>query len=332
MLYGSTTERCGISHGSSQLRSFDADKSAFSVFRRHILKAFPRTPNPRAIQPSTGFPYVLLRTSSNPPPPLLTHSTLFARKYGTVLRHGSAKALPLKSVESLDSVLAAAAGDTSSGGKDNEHHAPDENDASAANIAPPATPLAIDGKSAGPPPMECEGGVCKLVRKPKINAPATQNAEEKVLATAGPRATPAAAKECEGGVCKLVRKPNKTPQEEEPKQAVAAAEPSATPAVAGRKMDCEGGVCKLVRKPKITSEKEDARQQVAAAAAPAPPAATPASTARTVECQGGVCKLVRKPKKAVQHEGPKDPVPAAAVEKSPLVVGDAMPSLQVRMR
>ncbi|CAM9334266.1 unnamed protein product [Scytosiphon promiscuus] len=256
---------------------------------------------------------------------------------GTVLRHGSAKVLPLKSAEFLDSVLAdGAPGGAGNDRKDGVQHATDENDASAANVAPAtaaaaAAPAVAKGKSSAPP-MECEGGVCKLVRKPKKKAPAGVAPEEAAAAaeTTSPAATPAARTktvECEGGVCKLVRKPKKEPEKEMPREplpaAVPAASSDATPAAATRKVECEGGVCKLVRKPK-----KDAAVGVAEATSPG---ATPAAKARTMECEGGVCKLVRKPKEAVDAEGANEPAAAAdaAAEKLPLGVGDAMPPLQV---
>ncbi|CAM9899280.1 unnamed protein product, partial [Ectocarpus sp. 12 AP-2014] len=238
---------------------------------------------------------------------------------GKVLRHGSAKTLPLKTVESLDSALlpppAGAASATAREGRYGEGQQ-DENDAAAANAATPpgeetaaaGSPTAEGaprGKATPSSRMECVGDVCKLVRKPKPAAAAAAAAapqgqttgetaaEATVAATPGPAAAPAA--------------------------------PAPSPAV----VECDGGVCKLVRKPKKTAEqesKDDSVAAVAEASAAAAAAAVPA--ARTMECAGGVCKLVRKPKKAAEEQ------PAVSERKeeaseSPLVVGDAMPSLQV---
>ena len=79
--------------------------------------------------------------------------------------------------------------------------------AAASGPAPPAAPTRG---------MDCEGGVCKLVRK-KAPAPeqppstGTPEAEATVATAADPTPSPAPARamDCEGDVCKLVRK--KTP-------------------------------------------------------------------------------------------------------------------------
>ncbi|CAN0552912.1 unnamed protein product, partial [Ectocarpus sp. 12 AP-2014] len=233
---------------------------------------------------------------------------------GKVLRHGSAKTLPLKTVESVGSALLPPPSDAGSASAREGRYGEgqqDENDAAAANAATPAgeetaaagSPTAEGaprGKATPSARMECVGDVCKLVRKPKAAAAAQQGqatgetaAEVTVAATPGPAAAPAA--------------------------------PSPSPAG----VECDGGVCKLVRKPKKTAEqesKDDSVAAVAEASAAAAAAAVPA--ARTMECAGGVCKLVRKPKKAAEEQ------PAVSERKeeaseSPLVVGDAMPSLQV---
>ncbi|CAN0262824.1 unnamed protein product [Ectocarpus fasciculatus] len=251
---------------------------------------------------------------------------------GKVLRHGSAKTLPLKTVESLDSALlppaaGAADGATARVGCDGKSQQ-DENDAAAANAAPTPpgeeTAAATDngtprGKATHTARMECVGDVCKLVRMPKAAvapaAPAPQGqatgesaAEATVAAAAsGPAAAPAAS------------------------AAAAAAAAAPSPATG---MECDGGVCKLVRKPKKTAEpgkeesKDDSVAAVAGASAPAP-----APAALTMECEGGVCKLVRKPKKAPEEEQPAVAVSERErkeeASESPLVVGDAMPPLQV---
>ncbi|CAB1100139.1 unnamed protein product [Ectocarpus sp. CCAP 1310/34] len=227
---------------------------------------------------------------------------------GEVLRHGSAKTLPLKTVESLDSALlpppAGAGSATAREGRYGESQQ-DENDAAAANAATPpgeetaaaGSPTAKGaprGKATPSPRMECVGDVCKLVRNPKAAAAAAAAAAPHGQATGETAAPPAA--------------------------------PAPSPAG----VECDGGVCKLVRKPTRTAEQESKDDSVAdVAEASAAAAAVPA--ARTMECAGGVCKLVRKPKKAAEEQ----PVVSDRKEEaseSPLVVGDAMPSLQVGSR
>ncbi len=228
-----------------------------------------------------------------------------------MLRHGNAKTLPLKSVESLDAALAlAAAAPPSDGGGEHQK----ENDAAVANASAPSEKAAATATAAGTgkaaaPLMECEGGVCKLVRKPKkpaaaVATPPAEPAPGPAIPTAADAVDAAAATrtmECEGGVCKLVRKPKKAAAPEEQGQGTGPTEPAVAPAAT-----------------------------VPAAAAPAP---VPAP-ARTMECEGGVCKLVRKPKKEAPEQQ-KAKVPAVKAEKnaeeeeSSLGVGDVMPSLQV---
>eukprot|EP00903_Cladosiphon_okamuranus_P006246 g6130.t1 len=144
---------------------------------------------------------------------------------GKVLRHGNAKALPLKTAASLDSVLLGIASEPASAsasvsaapggvGGESESEKQKENDATAANAN-------ASRRADGAPLMECEGGVCKLVRKPKNAAGPEEQATKEPVAAA----------------------------------AVAAVEPSAAaPAGAMRTVECEGGVCKLVRKPKNAAE------------------------------------------------------------------------------
>ncbi|CAN0061529.1 unnamed protein product, partial [Ectocarpus sp. 4 AP-2014] len=236
---------------------------------------------------------------------------------GKVLRHGSAKTLPLKTVESLDSALlpppAGAGSATAREGRYGEGQQ-DENDAAAANAATPpgdetaaaGSPTAEEaprGKATPSPRMECVGDVCKLIRKPKAAAAAA--------AAAAPQGQATGETAAEATVAAT------------PGPAAASAAP--TPSPAG--VECDGGVCKLVRRPKKTAEQESKDDSVAAVAE-ASTAAAAVPAARTMECAGGVCKLVRKPKRGAEEQ------PAVSERKeeaseSPLVVGDAMPSLQV---
>ncbi|CAN0460437.1 unnamed protein product, partial [Ectocarpus sp. 8 AP-2014] len=241
---------------------------------------------------------------------------------GKVLRHGSAKALPLKTVESLDSALlpppAGAGSATAREGRYGEGQQ-DENDAAAANAATqpgeetaaagsPTAEGGPRGKATSSPGMECVGDVCKLVRKTKAAAAAA-------AAAAAPQGQATGETAAEGTVAAT------------PGPAAAPAAPAPSPAG----VECDGGVCKLVRKPKKTAEqesKDDSVAVVAEASAATAAAAAAVPAARTMECTGGVCKLVRKPKKAAEEQ------PAVSERKeeaseSPLVVGDAMPSLQV---
>ena len=209
-----------------------------------------------------------------------------------MLRHGNAKALPLPSVESLDAVL---------GPVDDK---PNENDPAVANAS--ALPAAASIPARG---MDCEGGVCKLVRKQTVSTPEQ-----------APSGTPEVGG---GGVKEAV--------------AVAAASGPAPPAAPVRGMDCEGGVCKLVRKKKAPAPEQppsagtpEAEATVAVAAADPPSSPAPA---RAMDCEGGVCKLVRKKTPAAIAAAAAAPESVAAEEaEGPLVVGGDMPSLRVRRR
>lgn len=133
------------------------------------------------------------------------------------MRHGNAKALPLKSLNQLDDVLLQEDGEK-------------ENDSGVANVKPasppPTVPSPVAPTSGG---QDCEGGVCKLVRKKPATDPAPAPAS--------------GGQECEGGVCTLVRK-KPTVASVPAASAVTAGSPGPT----GNVMQCEGGVCKLVRK------------------------------------------------------------------------------------
>lgn len=210
-----------------------------------------------------------------------------------MLRHGNAKALPLPSVESLDAVLLQTAP---------VDDKPNENDPAAANAsAVPAATIPAGG-------MDCEGDVCKLVRKKVVSTP------EQALS-----GTPEVG---EGAV------------REAAAAAVAASGPT-PPAAPVRGMDCEGGVCKLVRKKKAPAPEQppstgtpEAEATVAVAAA-ADPSSSPAP-ARTMDCEGGACKLVRKTPAALAAAAPGSS--KAEKEEGPLVVGGDMPSLRVKQK
>lgn len=180
----------------------------------------------RAYQRLHRVPYCILHTRpgsrrescSSRFLPLLPYPpahTPFLKKDGTVLRHGNAKTLPLKTAASLDAAFlgasapasASASASAAPGGEEGEQQK--ENDAAAANAS---SASANAGKAA--PGVECEGGVCKLVRKPKKAEPEASARQDP--APAAPPAAAAAGRapapaprtiECEGGVCKLVRKP-----------------------------------------------------------------------------------------------------------------------------
>eukprot|EP00904_Undaria_pinnatifida_P005329 jgi/Undpi1/1926/HiC_scaffold_12.g05313.m1 len=175
---------------------------------------------------------------------------------GRVLRHGNAKALPLKSAESLDAILLQEAPD-----KQNE------NDPAVANAPPGAAAHAAAAcPTSGTNTQAGEGEGETAVAVAVAVAAAT------AAAAPSPPAAPTRGMDCEGGVCKLVRKKkaSATPEQaptsdgtQEAKTAEAAAAPASAPAPA-RAMDCEGGVCKLVRKNKTPA----APGAAAAAAAP----------------------------------------------------------------
>lgn len=258
------------------------------------------------------FPYPLTPTHQ----PTNPHPYDFL-KDGTVLRHGNAKALPIKTVDSLDAALLPAASTAVNGDGDGQQN---ENNAAVANAEKAATPItaaaaAVASKAA--PLMECEGGVCKLVRKPKKSAPEEQAPEE----TAPPLSSAATATAA-------------TATATAPGPAGPAPVPDASAATASRTMECEGDVCKLVRKPKkADAEEQKAPKETVAPAASAAPAATPATATptRTMECEGGVCKLVRKPKAAAAAAAAMEKkTKEQAEEETPLGVGDTMPSLQVQ--
>ena len=182
--------------------------------------------------------------------------TVSMNQEGRVLRHGNAKALPLKSAESLDAILLQEAPD-----KQNE------NDPAVANAPPGAAAHAAAAcPTSGTNTQAGEGEGETAVAVAVAVAAAT------AAAAPSPPAAPTRGMDCEGGVCKLVRKKkaSATPEQaptsdgtQEAKTADAAAAPASAPAPA-RAMDCEGGVCKLVRKNKTPA----APGAAAAAAAP----------------------------------------------------------------
>lgn len=204
--------------------------------------------------------------------------TLCLPQDGKILRHGNAKAVSLDSVALLDAVL---------GGRGNE------NDPAVANTSSKTPDM---GNTSSTPTVECEGGVCKLVRKKKPEV-----SKEATAATAG--------KEGTGPATHVVQA-----------------------SAVDRTVDCEGGVCKLTRKkgeerggtsvpaaPKASVESQDST--VAGGA--------PHAVARSIECEGSVCKLVRKQKRAGFHEEADRAEKENGFQES-LRVGDAMPSLLVR--
>lgn len=192
------------------------------------------------------------------------------------MRHGNEKAVSLGSSALLDAVLS---------GSDIK------NDPVVANTSSNAPDMS---NTSSTPSLECEGGVCKLVRKKKPEV-----SEVETSATAGKKSTVPVTHGVQSSVV-------------------------------DRTVDSEGGVCKLTRK----TEKERGGTAVLAVpkASVESPNSTvasgaPRAEARSMECEGGVCKLVRKQKRAGFREG-VDQAEKEAQES--LRVGDVMPSLRVR--
>ena len=192
------------------------------------------------------------------------------------MRHGNAKAVPLASAASLDSVLA--------GGRETE------NDPAVAN----ASSRAVDSSSSTPrtnPSLECEGGVCKLVRnkKPELSKETIASAEKEDAA---------------------------------PSMGGAVHAPPAD-----RTLDCAGSACKLLRKKGVDGGAPEDHTSASPKASELPsPAATPA--VRSMECMGGVCKLVRKEKNGALGEEEVERTKTKQIQE-PLGVGGVMPSLRV---
>lgn len=110
---------------------------------------------------------------------------------GVVLRHGNAKALPLKSVEQLDDALA---------GEQQEEE--QENDSSIANTLLPSMTTSVPASSpnlaavSSGGGVECTGGVCKLVRKKPVPAVPIPTVNADTTPTAG-------GMKCTGEVCEF---------------------------------------------------------------------------------------------------------------------------------
>lgn len=195
---------------------------------------------------------------------------------GKILRHGNAKVVSMDSPASLDAMLSGSG---------------NENDPAVANTSSKAPDMS---NTSSTPSVECEGGVCKLVRKKKPEV-----SEEATAATAGKKGTV----HVTHGV-----------------QASSV----------DRTVDSEGGVCKLTRK---TGEERGGTAVLAVPEASVESqnstvaGGAPRAEARSMECEGGVCKLVRKQKRAGFREG-ADRAEKGAQES--LRVGDVMPSLRVR--
>ncbi|CAM9870341.1 unnamed protein product, partial [Phaeothamnion confervicola] len=170
------------------------------------------------------------------------------------------------------------------------------------------------------PDDSCEGGVCKLMRRPKPSA----------AAAAPPSSPPPAA-------------PVPVPQQPAAAPAAAAAAAGGAASASAPKVVCDGDVCRLVRRPKPAAAAAasapalsvaPASAAPAAAAAPLQPinsaAAVVASNAPQVVCEGDVCKLVR-PKPAAAATATA--LPAARAHGTPpapvLGVGDIMPGVAV---